>query len=149
MVIKIWVNIGSDNGLVWCLTTPSHYLNQRWKAISEVLWYSHEDNFTGNAQDFSPWYDFQNYHKFIITAASPRGWVTHIYISNLSIIGSDNGLSPGQCQAIIWTNDGILLIRPLGTKFIEILIAVLTVSFKKMCLKGSVKCRPLCVNGII
>ena len=37
------------------------------------------------------------------------GRVTHICVSNLTIIGSDNGLSPGRCQAIIWTNPGILL----------------------------------------
>ena len=36
-----------------------------------------------------------------------------IYVSvNYAIIGSDNGLSPGQRQAIIWTNAGILLIGP-------------------------------------
>ena len=50
------------------------------------------------------------------------GRVTHICISNLTIIGSDNGLSPGRCQAIIWTNAGILLIGPLGTHLSEILI---------------------------
>ena len=33
--------------------------------------------------------------------------------SKLTITGSDNGLSPGRRQAIIWTNDGILLIGPL------------------------------------
>ena len=54
------------------------------------------------------------------------GWVTHICISKLSIIGSDNGVSPGRLQAIIWTNAGILLIGPLGTNFIEILIEILT-----------------------
>ena len=32
-----------------------------------------------------------------------------------------NGLSPGRRQAIIWTNDGILLIRTLGKNFSEIL----------------------------
>ena len=37
------------------------------------------------------------------------------------IIGSDDGLSPGRRQAIIWTNAGIVLIRPLGTNFNEIL----------------------------
>ena len=37
------------------------------------------------------------------------------------IIGSDNGWSPGLCQAIIWTIAGILLIGPLGTNFSEIL----------------------------
>ena len=36
--------------------------------------------------------------------------VTHICISKLTIIGSDNGLLPGQRQAIIWTNARILLI---------------------------------------
>ena len=41
--------------------------------------------------------------------------VTHICVGNLNIIGSNNGLSPGRRQAIIWTNAGILLIRPLGT----------------------------------
>ena len=35
-------------------------------------------------------------------------------------IGSDNGLSPGRRQAIIWTNAGILLIEPLWTNFSEI-----------------------------
>ena len=40
--------------------------------------------------------------------------VTHICISKLSIIGSDNGLSPGWRQAITWTNAGILLIGSLG-----------------------------------
>ena len=49
------------------------------------------------------------------------GWVTHISANKLTIIGSDNGLSPGRRQAIIWTNDGILLIEPLETNFSEIL----------------------------
>ena len=42
------------------------------------------------------------------------GRETHICIGKLTIIGSDNGLSPGRRQAIIWTNAGILLIGPLG-----------------------------------
>ena len=48
------------------------------------------------------------------------GRVTHICVGNLTIIGSDNGLSPGRRQAIIWANAGILLIWPLGTNFYEI-----------------------------
>ena len=47
------------------------------------------------------------------------GRVTHICVFNLTIIGSDNGLSPSRRQAIIWTNDGILLIETLATKFSE------------------------------
>ena len=45
----------------------------------------------------------------------------HICVSKQTIIGSDNGLSPGRRQAIIWTNAGILLIGTLGTNFSEIL----------------------------
>ena len=52
------------------------------------------------------------------------GRVTHICASKLTIIGSDNGLSPGRHQAITWTNVGILLIGPLGTNISEILIEI-------------------------
>ena len=37
-------------------------------------------------------------------------------VGNLTMFGSDNGLSPGRRQAIIWTNAGTLLIGPLGKK---------------------------------
>ena len=63
------------------------------------------------------------------------GWVMHICVCKPTIIGSDNGLSPGRRQAIIWTNAGILLIWPLGTNFSEILIEIQTFSLKKICLK--------------
>ena len=47
----------------------------------------------------------------------------HMYASvNYTIIGSDNGLSPPRRQAIIWTNDGLLLIRTFGRNFSEIAI---------------------------
>ena len=54
------------------------------------------------------------------------GRVTHICVGDLAIIGSDNGLSPGRRQAIIWTNAGILLIGPLGTNLSEIVIKIHT-----------------------
>ena len=79
---------------------------------------------------------------------------THICVRNLTIIGSDNGLSPERQQAIIWTNAGILLIGPLGTKFSEILIEIHTSSFKKMYLKMSaakmaaILYRPQCVKDL-
>ena len=50
------------------------------------------------------------------------GRVMHLWGSKLTIIGSDNGSSPGQCQAIISTDAEIFLIGPLGTNFGEILI---------------------------
>ena len=65
------------------------------------------------------------------------GRVTHICVGKLIIIGSDNGLSPERRQAIIWTNDGILLIRTLGKNFSEILSEIHSFSFKKMHLKMS------------
>ena len=75
------------------------------------------------------------------------GRVTHICVSDLTITGSDNGLSPGRRQAIIRTNIGILLIRPLGTNFSEIWIEILIFSFKKMPLKvSSAKGRPFCLG---
>ena len=73
--------------------------------------------------------------------------MTHIYIVKLTSIGSDNGLSPGRRQAIIWTNAGILLIGPLGANFSEILIGIQTFSFKKMQLKmSSAKWRLVCLG---
>ena len=74
------------------------------------------------------------------------GRVTHICVGKLTIIGSDNGLSPGRRQAIIW-NNAILLIGHLGTNFSEILIEIHTFSFKKMDLKmSSGKWRPSCLG---
>ena len=43
--------------------------------------------------------------------------MTHTFVRKLTTIGSDNGLSPGQCQAINWTIPGVLLIGPPGTIF--------------------------------
>ena len=73
--------------------------------------------------------------------------MTYICVVEISIIGSDNGLSPGRRQAIIWTNAWILFIGPLGTNFIEILIGVHTFWSKKMHLKmSSGKWQPFCLG---
>ena len=45
---------------------------------------------------------------------APRARVTHVWVDNLTIIGSDNGLAPGRRQAIIRTSAGVLLIGTLG-----------------------------------
>ena len=83
----------------------------------------------------------------LLSSLTHWGRVTHICVSKLTIIDSDNGLSPGRRQAIIWTNAGILLIGPSGTNFSEILIAILTFSFKKMRLKvSSAKWQPFCLG---
>ena len=73
--------------------------------------------------------------------------MTHICVSKLTTIGSDNGLSPGRRQAIIWSNAEILLNWTLGTNFSEILSEIDTFSFKQMRLKmSSGKWRPYCLG---
>ena len=75
------------------------------------------------------------------------GRVTHICVNKLTIIGSDNGLSTGRRQAIIWTNAVILLIGTRGTNFNEILIKIHEFSFKEIHLKmSSGKWRPSCLD---
>ena len=85
--------------------------------------------------------------NYLMVQLTHWGRVTHICDNKLTIIGSDNGLSPDRRQAIIWTNAGILLIGPLKTNFSEILIEILTFSFKKIRLKVSpAKRRPFCLG---
>ena len=91
-----------------CLTTPSHYLKQCWLRIVDI------------------------HHNLQL---NHWGRVTLICVGESTIIGSDNGLSPGWRKAIIWTSAGILLIWPLGTNFSKILVGIRTLSFKKMHLK--------------
>ena len=54
-------------------------------------------------------------HEFCLNSLR-WGRMMHRCVGNIIIIGTENGLSPGRCQAIIWTNDGILLIGPLPNK---------------------------------
>ena len=78
--------------------------------------------------------------------------MTHICVDKLTTTGSDNGLSPGQRQAIIWTNAGILFIRPSGINFNENLIEINTFSFKEISLQyvvgkvAAILSQPQCVN---
>ena len=73
--------------------------------------------------------------------------MTHICVGKLITIGSDNGLSSGRRQAIIWTNAGLLSIGPLRTYFSENLIKILQFSLKKMHVKmSSAKWRPSCLG---
>ena len=76
----------------------------------------------------------------------------HIGTNNIvggSIIGSDNGLSPGRRQVIIWTNAGILLIGPLGINFSETCIHF----HSRKCIwnfrPAAILSRPQCVNIVI
>ena len=67
------------------------------------------------------------------------GRVAHICIGKLTIIGSDNGLSPERRQAIIWTNAGLLLLTwPLGTNSIEVSIEFKHLHSRK-CISNDIK----------
>ena len=72
-----------------------------------------------------------------------------IYASvNQVSVGSDNDLSLGRRQAIIWPNAGILLIGPLGINFSEISFRIQNFSLRKMQLKlSSAKWQPFCPGG--
>ena len=75
------------------------------------------------------------------------GRVTYIYFRKQTIIGSDNRLSPGRRQAIIWTNSGILLIGLFGTNFSDSLTGIQIFSLNKLHLKtSSAKWRLFCLG---
>ena len=80
------------------------------------------------------------------------GRVTHICASQFTINGSDNGLSPGRHQAIIWTNAGILLIWTLRKKLQRNLnrnqyIFIQETAFEKVVWKmAAILSRPQCVQ---
>ena len=114
---------------IHCLKLYRHIVNQtRKNRIYNAMWIKIQqyNNLFSNA-----W--FGGLHKNTICCQDRTkikhnaglthwGRVTHKCVSKLTIIGSDNGLSPGQRQAIIWTSGGMLFIRTLGkslTKFIH------------------------------
>ena len=76
----------------------------------------------------------------------------YIWFCKLTTNASDNGLSSGRCQAIIWTNAGIFLIGPLGITFNENFIEINKFSFNKnafesaVCKMASVSSRSQCLN---
>ena len=104
-----------------CLKLYRHIVNQtRKNRICNTMWIKIQqyNNLFSNA-----W--FGGLHKNTICCQDRTkikhnaglthwGRVTHICVSKLTIIGSDNGLSHGQRQAIIWTSGGMLFIRTLG-----------------------------------
>ena len=75
-----------------------------------------------------------SYGVYAVNILTHWGRVMYVCVSRLTIISTDNDLSPGRRQAIILTNTGVLLFGPLGTNFIEILIDIRTFPFKKMLL---------------
>ena len=114
-----------------------------WKHSTHCValwWHSHNYNWWNKI--ISP-----NLVYHTTTLLTHWGRVTHICVSKQTIIGWDNGLSPGRRQAIIWTNAGMLLNGTLGTNFSAILIEIRIFSLKKMGLKVSTaEWRPFCLG---
>ena len=126
------LHICSGNGLL--PGAPCHYLNQCQLLINEFLWHSTTGNFAVNAPATLLYNEIQTtYLKLVKIKKNLTHWgrATHICVSKLTIIGSDNGLSPERRQAIIWINAGTLLIVPLGTNFSEILIEIQIFHWRK------------------
>ena len=101
--------------------------------ISGVLWHFPESKFVFSAQDSNPtasvkisplillphlWGTIdltpllRDSHTEKSISLTQWGRVTYTCFGKLAIIDSDNDLSPGCRQVIIWTNAGILLIGP-------------------------------------
>ena len=74
--------------MAYCLMAPSHYLNQCWLIIIQVLWHSPKCNFTGNVLDINLWYTFEKYiiqnymHNFQrpMPSATMSKWCYGIYL---------------------------------------------------------------------
>ena len=91
-----------------------------------------------------------NCHQFKVLSHSFLGnvyWTFKISIPQLCMV---TWSALGRRQAIFWTKAGILLIGLSGTNFSEILIEILTFSFKKMSFKvSSAKWRPFCLGQCV
>ena len=80
-------------------------------------------------------------HQWTRPSLTRWGRMTRKCISELTIIGSYNGLLPAQCQAIIWTNIVNWTLRK------KIVIKIRTFSFTKKLLKvSSTKWQPFCLG---
>ena len=96
---------------------------------------------------------FNQQSLLLLAGLTHWGRVTHICINKTTIIGSDNGLSPGRCQAIIWTNAGILLIGTLGTNNSEIsnqmsFLFIREIAYENVIWKmAAILFRPQCVKA--
>ena len=92
----------------------------------------------------------QPYEWMACTQFHNKKKIANIYLYNFlrpNVCVSKFTIIAGRRQAIIWTNDGILLIRHLGTNFNEIIIKIYIFSFKKIHLKlSSGYWHPFCVS---
>ena len=122
--------------MAWCRQATSHYLSQCWSrsmspyGITRPQWVKILSIVIGK----------------MVSMLLTHCQAMHICIRKLTIIGQGNGSSPGQWQAIIWTNAGILSIGILETYFTENISKIQTFWLKKMHLKTSAKWWQFCLS---
>ena len=149
--------LSASMGLVACIVARSQWVNLEFvnrsplysdfaDCISPKVFWNY-DTHSGIPDKSKMLYDKISYES-VSSCVTETHWgrLTHICIGELTIIGSDDGLSPGWRQATIWTNAEILLIGPIGTNLSGMLIKISSLSMKKICLKMSIPSRPQCVN---
>ena len=114
-----------QNILVWNYSNTMNISSTLWILMAWlVLWHQ---GISSNSVE----YTLKCFH--LLNSSPPSA--AYMSVNRVST-GSGNGLSPLQRQAITWTNAS-LSIGLLGTNFSEILIGILSFSFKKMHLKLS------------
>ena len=81
------------------------YLNDIWRSLSKGCTF-----YLNNACLICRWYNYLH----VVAFCCSEDIMQNDQWDLSTIVGSDNGLSPGRHQAIIWTNAMILLIGPFG-----------------------------------
>ena len=122
---RVWVNIGPGNGLLPDGTKPlpEPILIYHQRCSVALTWEQFHLKLMRNICSKIILLKLLQ-HLPGANVLTHWGRVTHICVSKLSINGSDNGLWPGQCEAIIRINAGNLLIGPFITNFSKILIEI-------------------------
>ena len=90
-------------------------------------------------------------HNMILLSLTHCDRMTHICVGKLTIIGSENGLSPRRRQANIWTNAGSFLIESLEQTSMKYQSEFKYFHWRKcaenvVCEMTSILSRPRCVN---
>ena len=114
----VWRNKSLTNNYVFVILPnygeygmPKTITGSTTFVIYPPLWLT---NCTWHYNILQNWWPTGHYdHWIYANLLTHWGQVTHICVGKLTNIGSDNGLSRGRRQPIIWTNAGILLIEPL------------------------------------
>ena len=73
--------------MAWCLTAPSHYLNQCWLIIIKVKWHSSEPKFTRDTSAINHWNKLDK--NDVWNAEIPSAAERSVYGTNSKYIGAE------------------------------------------------------------